>query len=308
MSVKLIDNDAFYGYRVRRTVDGKLYQEYLTLKKAGKRMGAAAQKKVLNQAKARDLELETAQKKAKESKKAERCFHDDGSVKGISFLKKKEKSGNLTPIFQVGIASEVDDKIVCTSFSVNAHGLEEAWLKAVEAYAHHKKIKKGTKLYKQLLAGMPKVDLKGTGKKKVAAKKKATAKKAAPKKKVAAKKSAVKKAAVKKTAVKKAAPKKKVAAKKAAPKKAAAKKKVAAKKAAPKKAAAKKKVAAKKAAPKKKVAAKKATAKKAVAKKKVVAKKAAPKKKVAAKKAPAKKKVAAKKAAPKKKVAAKKKK
>ena len=308
MSVKLIDNDAFYGYRVRRTVDGKLYQEYLTLKKAGKRMGATAQKKVLSQAKARDLELETAQKKAKESKKAERCFHDDGSVKGISFLKKKEKSGNLTPIFQVGIASEVDDKIVCTSFSVNAHGLEEAWLKAVEAYAHHKKIKKGTKLYKQLLAGMPKVNLKGTGKKKVAAKKKATAKKAAPKKKVAAKKAPVKKAATKKKAVaKKAAPKKKVAAKKAAPKKAAAKKKVAAKKAAPKKAAAKK-AATKKAAPKKKVAAKKATAKKAVAKKKVVAKKAAPKKKVAAKKAPTKKKVAAKKAAPKKKVAAKKKK
>ena len=37
MSVKLLDNDAFYGYRVRRTVDAKLYQEYFSLKKNGKR-------------------------------------------------------------------------------------------------------------------------------------------------------------------------------------------------------------------------------------------------------------------------------
>ena len=243
MSVKLIDNDAFYGYRVRRTVDGKLFQEYLSLKKGGKRMGATAQKKVLSQAKARDLELEEAQRKAKERKKSERCFHTDGSVKGISFLKKKEKSGNLTPIFQVGIASELENKIVCTSFSVNAHGLKGAWEKAVAAFCEHKNIRKGSKLYKQILAAMPDADMKPAKKTKAATKKKVVAKKAAPKKKAAAKKAAPKK----KAAAKKAAPKKKVAAKKAAPKK-----KVAAKKAAPKK-----KVAAKKAAPKRKAATRK---------------------------------------------------
>ena len=32
VSVKLLDNEAFYGYRVRRTVNGKLYQEYFSLK------------------------------------------------------------------------------------------------------------------------------------------------------------------------------------------------------------------------------------------------------------------------------------
>jgi hypothetical protein len=264
VSVKLIDNEAFYGFRVRRTVDGKLHQEYYSLKKDGKRMNPADTKKVENSAKARDAELDSAQKKAKESRKAERCFHDDGTVKGISFLQKKEKSGNITPIFQVGIASEVDGKIVCTSFSINAHGLHGAWEKAVESYAHHKNIKKGSKLYKEVETAMPKVNLSESqaAAKKVAAKK-AAAKKAAPKK-AAPKKAAVKKAAVKKAAVKKAAPKK-AAAKKAAPKKAAAKKaapkKAAAKKAAPKKAAAKK-PAVKKAAPKK-AAAKKPAAKKA---------------------------------------------
>ena len=282
MSVKLIDNDAFYGYRVRRTVDGKLYQEYLSLKKDGKRMGPSLQKQVENKAKKRDAELELAQRKAKESKKGERCFHSDGTIKGISFLKKKEKSGNLTPIFQVGIASELDNKIVCTSFSVNAHGLQGAWMKAVEAFIKHKKIKKGTKLYKQILAAMPKADMKGVkapAKKKVAVKKKVVAKKkVTTKKKVAPKK--------------KAAVKKKVAAKKrpVAKKKAAVKKKAVAKKKAPVK---KKTVTKKKAPIKKKVTVKK----KAVAKKKAPVKKkvAIKKKAVVKKKAPAKKKPVAKK-------------
>lgn len=309
VSVKLIDNEAFYGYRVRRTVDGKLFQEYYSLKKAGKRMGPKLAKAIQAEANERDAKLAEMQKQAKNSHKAERCFHSDGSVKGISFLKKKEKSGNLTPIFQVGIASELDGKIVCTSFSVNAHGLKGAWESAVESYCSHKMIKKGTKLYKQIVAAMPKVDLsdveaaaKKVAAKKKAAPKKATVKKAAPKKKAAAKK----KAAPKKAVAKKAVPKKKaVAKKKAAPKKVAAKKKaapkkaVAKKKATPKKKAAPKKVAVKKAAPKKKavakkVAPKKAAVKKAAPKKKVVAKKAAPKK-AAVKKAVTKKKAAKKK-------------
>ena len=268
MSVKLIDNDAFYGYRVRRTVDGKLFQEYLSLKGNGKRLGPKLRKQVESEAKVRDEELGDMQKKAKVANKAKRCFHDDGSVRGISFLKKQEKSGNITPIFQVGISSVATDKIVCTSFSANAHGLKGSWDKAVESYCLHKQIKKGTKLYKQILAAMPKVDLSDVeaAKKKVAAKKAKTA----PKRKVVAKKAAPKKAAMKK-----AVPKKKPA----------AKKKVVAKKSAPKKAAVKK------AAPKKKPAAKKkVVAKKSVAKKKPVAKKAAPKKKAAVKKVSVKKK------------------
>ncbi|MFK7730618.1 MAG: hypothetical protein AB8B48_03270 [Pseudomonadales bacterium] len=156
MSVKLIDNEAFYGFRVRRTVNGKLYQEYYSLKKDGKRLSVRATKIVENKAKVRDEELRQEQIKSKEKRKAELCFHEDGSIRGISYLVKTEKSGTKTPIFQIGIASELESKIVCTSFSVNAHGKEEAWKKAVESYAEHKKIRKGTKLYKQLMAALPK--------------------------------------------------------------------------------------------------------------------------------------------------------
>lgn len=224
MSVKLIDNDAFYGYRVRRTVDGKLFQEYLSLKGGGKRLGPKLRKQVEVQAKLRDEKLLELQKAAKKANKAQRCFHTDGSVRGVSFLKKPEKSGNITPIFQVGISSELTGKIVCTSFSVNAHGIAGAWDKSVESYCSHKKINKGTKLYKKIKAAMPVVDLSDVE----AAKKKVEAKKAkaSPKKKaVAKKKVVVKKAVQKKVAVKKATPKKKVSAKKPTVKKKAAKKK-----------------------------------------------------------------------------------
>ena len=156
MSVKLIDNEAFYGFRVRRTVNGKLYQEYFSLKKGGKRLGSKHKKSVEDQAKGRDEELRLEQEKSKEKRKAELCFNKDGSVKGISFLVKTEKSGTKTPIFQIGIASALENKIVCTSFSINAHGKQEAWNKAVQSYAEHKQVRKGSKLYKELLAAMPK--------------------------------------------------------------------------------------------------------------------------------------------------------
>ncbi len=155
MSVKLIDNEAFYGYRVRRTVNGKLYQEYFSLKKAGKRLGPRQTRAVERVAEARDEELRIEQEKSRQRRKAELCFHPDGSVKGISFLIKTEKSGTRTPIFQVGIASELDKRIICTSFSINAHGADAAWSKAIDTYARHKKISKGTKLYKKLAASMP---------------------------------------------------------------------------------------------------------------------------------------------------------
>ncbi|ARN72994.1 hypothetical protein [Oceanicoccus sagamiensis] len=156
MSIKLLDNEAFYGYRVRRTVNGKLYQEYFSLKKNSRRMGPRLQKQIEREAIARDEELIQEQKRVKKLLKAHRCFNPDGSVKGISYLYKTEKSGSVTPIFQVGIASELENKIFCTSFSIKAHGKEEAWVQAVNAYAKHKLINKNTKLYKKLISSSPK--------------------------------------------------------------------------------------------------------------------------------------------------------
>ena len=103
MSVKLLDNQAFYGYRVRRTVNGELFQEYFSLKRDGKRINGAERKEVERQAIARDKELEEAQQRHREQNKGERCFNSDGSVRGISYLLKTEKSGALTPIFQVAL-------------------------------------------------------------------------------------------------------------------------------------------------------------------------------------------------------------
>lgn len=157
VSVTLLDNKAFYGYRVRRTVKGRLFQEYFSLKKAGKRIGLRLQKQVQAEAIARDEVLAQEQSRLRKQLKSERCFNEDGTVKGISYLLKTEKSGTVTPIFQVGIASEITEKIVCTSFSLNAHGKEQAWRNAVDAYAKHKVIAKNTKLYKKLLTSMPKV-------------------------------------------------------------------------------------------------------------------------------------------------------
>ena len=53
--------------------------------------------------------------------------------------------------------SKLENKTVCTSFSLNAHGSEEAWQKAVEAYARHKSIHKNSKLYQRLLKAKPNV-------------------------------------------------------------------------------------------------------------------------------------------------------
>lgn len=155
MSVKLLDNDAFYGYRVRRTVNGRLFQEYFSLKQDGERVQGRSKKLVEQAALRRDEELAQMQNKMREKLKSDRCFNSDGSIRGISYLLKTEKSGAVTPIFQLGIASELEQKIVCTSFSLNAHGKEEAWRKAVDTYAKHKVIRKNTKLYKQLLQAKP---------------------------------------------------------------------------------------------------------------------------------------------------------
>ena len=193
MSVKLLDNNAFYGYRVRRTVNAELFQEYFSLKKGGKRLNGTTKKKIEKEATNRDDELAISQAKAKRANKAARCFNANGSVRGISYLVKTEKSGTKTPIFQVGIASESDGKIICTSYSINAHGKDLAWKMAVDTFAKHKSIGKSTKLYKELIAAMPKQAVKKTAKKAV----KKTAKK--PIKKVAKKevKKAVKKKSLK---------------------------------------------------------------------------------------------------------------
>ena len=54
MSVELLDTTRFHGFRVRRQIAGKTYQEYFSLKKDGKRVRGAGRAAVKLQAEERD--------------------------------------------------------------------------------------------------------------------------------------------------------------------------------------------------------------------------------------------------------------
>ena len=156
MSVELLDNPRFHGFRVRRQIEGKTYQEYFSLKENGKRLRGAKRAAVKKVAEARDVELAAIQKKSKDRADKEIHLDETGQVKGILCRLKREKSGTMTPVFQVGIMSRVTNKIVNTTVSINKHGIPGAWERAVDFYSEHKNISKRTKIYKDLIARCPK--------------------------------------------------------------------------------------------------------------------------------------------------------
>jgi hypothetical protein len=155
MSVELLDTTRFHGFRVRRQIAGKTYQEYFSLKKDGKRLRGPARAKVKVAAEKRDAQLERLQAKARAEAARTALFDKDGKVRGILFRMKTEKSGTRTPVFQIGIMSSKVGKIVNTTVSINLHGLKGAWQKAVDFYCDHKKISKRSPTYTQLLRAQP---------------------------------------------------------------------------------------------------------------------------------------------------------
>ncbi len=155
MSVELLDTSRFHGFRVRRQIAGKTYQEYFSLKENGKRLRGAKRAEIKAQAEARDEQLKKMQSKAKAEAAKAAIFDKDGKVRGILFRMKTEKSGTRTPVFQIGIMSEKAGKIVNTTVSINLHGLPGAWKKAVDFYCEHKKISKRSKLYSELMKAQP---------------------------------------------------------------------------------------------------------------------------------------------------------
>lgn len=155
MTVELLDSPRFHGFRVRRQISGKTYQEYFPLKADGVRLRGARREAVRKQAEARDAELAGEQQSARNV--AARTIHVDaqGRVRGILYRLKTEKSGRRTPVFQIGIMSSRDERIVNTTVSISRHGLAEAWQRAVDFYAEHKQIHKRAKAYRDLLAARP---------------------------------------------------------------------------------------------------------------------------------------------------------
>ncbi len=155
MSVELLDTTRFHGFRVRRQIAGKTYQEYFSLKENGKRLRGAKRAAIKQIAEDRDAVLMKKQAKAKAEAAKTAIFDKDGKVRGILFRMKTEKSGTRTPVFQIGIMSAKAGKIVNTTVSINLHGLAGAWKKAVDFYIDHKKISKRTNIYKKLVAAQP---------------------------------------------------------------------------------------------------------------------------------------------------------
>ena len=124
MSVELLDTTRFHGFRVRRQITGKTFQEYFSLKANGKKIRGAERAKVKAKAESRDAVLAKQQIKAKTEAARSTLFEAKGKVRGILFRMKTEKSGTRTPVFQIGIMSTKLNKIVNTTVSINLHGLK----------------------------------------------------------------------------------------------------------------------------------------------------------------------------------------
>jgi hypothetical protein len=156
MSVELLDNPRFHGFRVRRQVDGKTYQEYFSLKANGKRIRGAKRADVKAVAERRDAELSAVQAKNKAKADKEINLDEKGQVRGVLCRLKREKSGSFTPVYQVGVMSRVRGKIVNTTVSIPRHGRVDGWQRAVNFYCEHKQISKRSNVYRELLAHCPK--------------------------------------------------------------------------------------------------------------------------------------------------------
>ena len=155
MSVKLLNSRRFHGFRVRRQIDNETYQEYFSLKRGGRLMRGAARAQVRRRAEDRDAQLAMTQRAARERAMREVRVELDGHVRGILFRWKKGRNGTPSPLFQVGITSLLSGNVVNTTVSINAHGLDEAWRRAVEFYSRHRRIPRDSDAYRELLLSRP---------------------------------------------------------------------------------------------------------------------------------------------------------
>lgn len=155
MSVELLNSRRFHGFRVRRQIDNETYQEYFSLKRGGRLMHPAARAEILRQAEVRDAQLAMTQRSARERTMREVHVDDEGHVRGILFRWKKGKNGKRSPLFQVGITSLLSGHVVNTTVSINLHGLDEAWRRAVDFYARHRRIPGDSDAYRNLLRLKP---------------------------------------------------------------------------------------------------------------------------------------------------------
>ena len=155
MSVELLNTPRFHGYRVRRQIDGKAYQEYFSLQPNGARLHGKQRAAVKARAEARDNELKARQERLRSKAAREVHISGKGQVRGILCRLKAEKNGSKTPVFQVGLMSVEKGKIVNTTVSINKFGVDAAWQRAVDYFVKHKGISRRSRAYHELLQAKP---------------------------------------------------------------------------------------------------------------------------------------------------------
>lgn len=153
MGVKLYDDDYGYRLRVYRKIGETVYDEVYWLTENGKRLTGKRKKAVEAKVLARDQELEKKQKAYQKrllSDKQYQCFHSDGRVIGVRREEKVRDSGNVTDLFKLRIR-KANGEVVHREVSINFYG-KNAWDKVVDIICKHRNVKKGTKVYKNLVA------------------------------------------------------------------------------------------------------------------------------------------------------------
>ena len=116
MSVELLDTSRFHGFRVRRQIAGKTYQEYFSLKENGKRVRGAARAAVKAEAEARDAVLEKMQAKAKAEAAKTGLFDKNGKVRGILFRMKTEKAVPEHPYSRLALCRQKPARLLIPPF------------------------------------------------------------------------------------------------------------------------------------------------------------------------------------------------
>ena len=154
MSVKFLKSNGFFGYRVRREIEGKTHQHYFSLKKNGKRLVGKERELVKKEAELLDQKLSEMQVRLK--KESDQTIVDEaGARRKILYRFNKRKDGSKHPVFRVATTSRLFGKVMSTSVSIAIHGRIGAWKKAVDHYCFHKEIDPSDKAYRDLIALCP---------------------------------------------------------------------------------------------------------------------------------------------------------
>ena len=145
--MKLLDSARFQGYRVRRQIDERTFQEYFFLRPKGKRLRRQDRLAAKAPADVRDNERRSRQQNLR-GKAAK------GLVPGILRLK-GESADMMTPVFEVGCMSVTQGKIVNTTVSSNQHGGAVAWQPALACFTLYEGISKRSRNYRDLPGAKP---------------------------------------------------------------------------------------------------------------------------------------------------------